>query len=260
MTTLRFTFLTLVVAFFLSLPCVAQEPRRGNTDPFGGNHAVTDDPFNRGAKRPQRSRGSAQATRVTPREVAKAGDEKLTPEQQLRRELDSKTSVRFIESPLSDAVMQLSQAHDIPLLIDNRALEEIGLSSQEPVNLTVVNVSLRSALRLMLAEHELTHVIRDEVLIITTQEAAEQNLSPRVFLLPESLKGNEDEVIRAVQATVVPDIWDVSGGPATNVSVKDTLVVSATERVLEEVDALLDKISTAMKTPTVPKSDPKVAR
>ena len=198
--------------------------------------------------------------RIPPKADAEDDNGSLTPEERIREELNSKTSVRFIEAPLSDAVMQLSQAHDIPMLIDNRALEEIGLSSQEPVNLSVMNVSLRSALRLMLAEHELTHMLRDEVLVITTQEAAEQNLSPRVFRVPESLAGHEDEVIRAVQGTVVPDIWDVSGGPATIVSVKDTLVVSATERVLEEVEALLEKISAAVNNSTVSKGDPKVAR
>ena len=39
--------------------------------------------------------------------------------------------------------------------------------------------SLKSALRLMLGELGLTYVIQDEVLLITTKEAAEQKLETR---------------------------------------------------------------------------------
>ncbi len=245
MQSLRFSSLTSVIGLFVLAPCLAQEPRRASADPLGGPGKETDDPFNSRSTPPQHH-GTAEVTRADSKETEPAKDAgPLSPEENIRAELNHKTSIRFVEAPLAEAVKRLSEAHQIPILIDLRALEEIGLSSKEPVNLTVKDISLRSALRLLLNDLELSYMIRNEVLLITTEESAEQNLIVRVFPLPASLIGSEDSVIKAVQSTVVPDIWESLGGPASIVSVKNTLVVSATETVLEDVASLLEKVTAA---------------
>ena len=56
------------------------------------------------------------------------------------------------------------------------ALEEIGVGTDEPVTVNLHNISLRSALRLMLKNLQLTYIIQDEVLMITTPEEAEKRI------------------------------------------------------------------------------------
>ncbi|MEM1069110.1 MAG: hypothetical protein AAGI63_09460, partial [Planctomycetota bacterium] len=102
-------------------------------------------------------------------------------ERMIESALDNEMSANFVELPLGEAVRQIGEEHDIPIVVDNRALEEIGLSADEPVNLQLKNVSLRSFLRLMLRELDLTYMIKDEVMQITTIEAAEQNLINKVY-------------------------------------------------------------------------------
>ncbi|MEL6108777.1 MAG: VWA domain-containing protein, partial [Planctomycetota bacterium] len=102
-------------------------------------------------------------------------------ERRIEATLSQETSQSFLETPLSDAVQQLSDTHDIPIVIDNRALEEIGLDSDTPVTLDLKNVTLRSFLRLMLRDNDLTYLIKDEVMQITTTEAAEDNLVTKVY-------------------------------------------------------------------------------
>ena len=249
MKTRRCSFLTSLVGLLVLVPCTAQEPKRIGEDPFGraGTHA--DDPFGSDTGgRPTPRHGRAEVKRGAAKVIGRAAaDGALNPAEQIRTELGNKTTISFIEVPLSDAVSKLSETHEIPILIDARALEEIGLSSDETVNLSVKNISLRSALRLLLNGKQLTYMIRDEVLVITTAESAEQNLSLRVFPISPTLVGSEEEIIRAVQATVVPDIWQSLGGPASIVRVNNTLVVSATEQVLEEVDSLLKMLAAAVK-------------
>ena len=46
------------------------------------------------------------------------------------------------------------------------------MSSDVPIDPQFQGVSLRSALRLMLSQHELSYVITDEALLITTATAA----------------------------------------------------------------------------------------
>lgn len=102
-------------------------------------------------------------------------------ERRIQAALGEETSQNFVELPLSDAVAQISETHGIPIVVDNRALDEIGMSAEDPVNLTLANVSLRSFLRIMLRDLDLTYVIKDEVMQITTTEAAEQNLVNKVY-------------------------------------------------------------------------------
>ena len=102
-------------------------------------------------------------------------------ERRIQAALGDETSFNFVELPLSDAVAQISERHGVPIVVDNRALDEIGMSPEDPVNLELSNVSLRSFLRIMLRDLDLTYLIKDEVMQITTVEAAEQNLVNKVY-------------------------------------------------------------------------------
>ena len=76
---------------------------------------------------------------------------------------------------------QLQDDYGIPIKLDTTALEEIGINTDEPVTVNLHNISLRSALRLMLKDLQLTYIIQDEVLMITTPEEAEANLVVKVY-------------------------------------------------------------------------------
>ena len=53
----------------------------------------------------------------------------------------------------------------------------MGIGTDTPVTKNLKGITLRSALRLMLRELSLTYIIKDEVLLITTPEEAESQLS-----------------------------------------------------------------------------------
>ncbi|QDT10412.1 VWA domain-containing protein [Planctomycetes bacterium K23_9] len=102
-------------------------------------------------------------------------------ERRIQASLGDETSQTFVETPLEEAVASISRMHDIPIVVDRKALEEIGLTPDTPVNVDLKNVSLRSFMRLMLRELDLTYMIKDEVMQITTAEAAEANLINKVY-------------------------------------------------------------------------------
>ena len=62
----------------------------------------------------------------------------------------------------------LKDLHSIEIQIDEKALADMGIGSDTPITRNLKGITLRSALRLMLKELDLTYVIRDEVLSITT--------------------------------------------------------------------------------------------
>jgi hypothetical protein len=95
--------------------------------------------------------------------------------------LDDKTELEFVDQPLSDVVDFLKERHDIEIQLDNKALTDEGIGSDTPVTRNIKGITLRSALRLMLGEMDLTYVIRNEVLMITTKTEAENMLSTKVY-------------------------------------------------------------------------------
>ena len=81
----------------------------------------------------------------------------------------------------------LSDLHDIPIVIDTRALALAGFGSDTLVTKELKGISLRSALNLLLRDLELTYMIQDEVLQITTPEVAEANVKTKIYPLRDLL-------------------------------------------------------------------------
>jgi hypothetical protein len=88
---------------------------------------------------------------------------------------------QFNESPLRDVKQAIEDQFRIPVEIDARALEDAGLDLDTPVTANLSGVSLRSALKRMLGPLDLAYIIKDEVLLITTKEKAEENLVVKVY-------------------------------------------------------------------------------
>ncbi|HEY2413623.1 MAG TPA: VWA domain-containing protein, partial [Pirellulaceae bacterium] len=102
-------------------------------------------------------------------------------EQRIYTELGKNTTIDVVEMPLKDVVLYLTETHNIPIVLSLKKLEEASVSADTPVTKSLRSITLRSALRLILKELELTYVVRDEVLQITTPEDAESQLITKVY-------------------------------------------------------------------------------
>ncbi|HEV3340101.1 MAG TPA: hypothetical protein VG125_07080 [Pirellulales bacterium] len=95
--------------------------------------------------------------------------------------LDDKTDLDFAEQPLTDVIEYLQTRHEINIQLDQKALSDAGVGSDTPISRNIKGITLRSALKLLLAELDLTYVIKNEVLMITSKTEAENLLSMRVY-------------------------------------------------------------------------------
>ncbi|MBA63106.1 MAG: hypothetical protein CMJ76_12155 [Planctomycetaceae bacterium] len=102
-------------------------------------------------------------------------------EQKIVDALDEETVMLFFDQPLTEVVDSIKTRHSIPMIIDDKALADAGLDSSMTVNQDLRGITLRSGLKLMLNSLGLTYVINDEVLKITTPEAAENELIIRTY-------------------------------------------------------------------------------
>ena len=162
----------------------------------------------------------------------------------IEQALADHTTLEFIETPLQDVVAYLKDLHGIEIQIDQRALDDVGIGSDTPITRAVRGIALRSALRLMLRDLDLAFVIRDEVLLITTEEETATLLVLRAYNV-KPLLGEEstaEDLIEAVTA-MLPE---AKRGLVGIKSFRGLLLVRADQRQQSLIAEMLGTIATGL--------------
>jgi hypothetical protein len=178
-------------------------------------------------------------------------------EAKIREALNGPTVIDFVETPLQDVIDYLIDAHQIPIQVHKRAFDDAGIGTDTPITRHLRgNVSLASALNLILSDLDLTYVIGNEVLLITTEADARTRTVLRTYEVsdlvdPMQYAEQLADVIRT--AVIKPAIARAQpGGPGGEelppddrraiITFRNTLIVRETERVHAEIEALLAEL------------------
>ncbi len=167
-----------------SLGVVSNMGVQADDDPFGGEPAEQ----------------PAQRTGLERSHLKRADDERA--EKVIREALETNTTMEFIETPLQDAVDYLKDLHGIEIQLDDRALEEAGMEGDTPVARTLKGLSLESALDLLLSNYDLTYVVRNGVLQITTPDAVAGLVELRVYDVHDLLQEGDIGELSRILALV----------------------------------------------------------
>jgi len=155
-------------------------------------------------------------------------------EARLRSALWDKTELDFTDQPLSDVMEYLKAKHDIEIQLDNKALTDAGVGGDTTITRNLKGITLRSALRTLLSEIDLTYVIKDEVLLITTKGEA-QNI---VQYLADDGHGPGEGGDRYARIIENPFL-DVTDNPLSTFSIDvDTASYAKTRRFIEQESCL----------------------
>jgi hypothetical protein len=173
-------------------------------------------------------------------------------ERQIRAALDRPIDLDVRDMPLKDVVLKLQTFVKIPIILNLRRMEEASISADTPITYKSAMGRAGDELRQLLNEQLLDFVVRDEVLQITSSEDAESQLVTRVYDIRRLVGklGSADELRKLIQATGQPGLWANVGGPGALEVYRGLLVVSHTERMHEEIEKLLAKLSEAVKNST----------
>ncbi len=178
-------------------------------------------------------------------------------EMKIRAALESPTHVDFRDTPFSEAVQFLADLHKIEIQLDQRALDEVGIPPDTPITMCLTGVSLESALNLILRQHDLTWIVWDEVLLITTPDKAAESMTTNVYDLA-GLFGQEasasDSLVSLITDTIDPTSWCQVGGPGAIVTLRTeglhVLVITQTQKVQWQIDELLKDLADFKASPT----------
>ncbi|HEX8199402.1 MAG TPA: type II secretory pathway, component PulD, partial [Isosphaeraceae bacterium] len=134
----------------------------------------------------------------------------------IEAKLNEPVSVNLDKQPLGEAMEFLRNYTGLNVVPDTKAYLEEGLTSDTPVSLTVNNVKLKIALKLMLQPLGLTYKIEDEVLLITTPQSRSRMYAvtyPVADLVMAPSRKPRDPASALALATPVPGVTNPAGGP-----------------------------------------------
>ncbi|MEK6238150.1 MAG: hypothetical protein N2C14_25840, partial [Planctomycetales bacterium] len=125
------------------------------------------------------------------------------------RALNDLVATPFKNTPLKNAVKQLSDKHGIALRLDEDALAAAKISTDSRITLAPSGISLRATLSRVLDPLKLTFVPKGEDLVVTTLDAAERlggRRFARVAPLPDFHEASSGfEVERPLRITLKPN-------------------------------------------------------
>ena len=177
--------------------------------------------------------------------------------------LKSRHATDFAGQTLDDVIRSMSEKLQIPIMFDERALADEGISKEMEVTLKLQAVSFQNILRQLLEPRGLTYVIEDGVLKITTVTNAAAKLLVRVYPIRDLVATEGDQtreylaLLGVIQQTIRGEHvkWeqlDGEGGSISPVPNAGSLVIRQTQRCHEEIDGLFTALRRAKQLRRVP--------
>ena len=156
----------------------------------------------------------ATATEVKP-PVARglATDEERNAE--IRAKLAKRTDAAFIETPLVQVLDFLSDAVDVKFHVKTRALDDVGISTDVPVTSNLKDVSVATALELILDDLQLEFAVDRGLVIVSTPDDLQAKMVVRAYrlqgLLPdlatEPIDREAGRLAGIIAAQIAPETW-----------------------------------------------------
>ena len=140
-------------------------------------------------------------------------------------------------APLSDVLKAVSSAMKQPIILDKATMQDAGIDSSTATTVSPgTTVSARTALKMALANHGLTYVIRDNTIQVVTREKAASMMETRVYYIgdlitplgsgftgvpgrsaapntdPDQVSRNVQTLIEQIKKSIDPPSW--KGGPS----------------------------------------------
>ena len=161
---------------------------------------------------------------------------------QFREALQREFSPEYNGQPLRSVMSDISDQFQMPIVLDDKAMEQGISGPDDPVTLTGIGeIPLDTALRLILEPLELTHAWKDSVVFITTPDELSNYNLLRYYELSYVLPNDAPtaELIALIQM-VIPAGWD--SGEARITAFGSLLVVDAPEKTHRAVETVLARI------------------
>ncbi len=165
--------------------------------------------------------------------------------------LQKPIDLELIDTPLREAVRKLEALLGIRVVIDEVAFAEDGIADDEPVDLILRQVSLQSALTLILDRFNLTSIVGEQHLLITTKIAAEGMYCNVVHDVRDlqAVGYGGDALTGAITSQIDETTWQFLGGDGrVEVPLPGLMIVRQSAKGHAAVDRFLAELRQHVET------------
>lgn len=163
-------------------------------------------------------------------------------ERTIEAALQEQASFEFRQTPLFGAIGFLSQRHEIQFHFDREALAEEGISEEEEVEIDIPKITLGDGLDLMLGELNLDYIIKNGVLLITTNYAADDHYVTHVYDV-RALEVDDPETLADVLTyTTGAENWRSFGGMGDLSYFRGSFIIKQNRRTHAEIESVLNRL------------------
>ncbi len=149
-------------------------------------------------------------SRLTQKRLGGSDDGRMLPsEKRIRDALTEPFSASFDRRPLNDVMNTISEMFGIPVYIDDKSIQEEGITRDQPVslNLNGNSIQLKSALNQVLESLGLTYTVKNETLTIQSRRYTRHelyqkpyNVKDLILPIPNFTSDNSTGMAGALQA------------------------------------------------------------
>lgn len=165
---------------------------------------------------------------------------------QIEKLLKEAVNCDFTDSPLEEVLEGLEKTHRISIWLDKQALQDEGVATDQQVTLVKSNITLQTALSLILEPLGLTSVNQDGVLKVTTQAKSDEMMTTRVYpvadLVSTPTAGESYTSLIVVFQQNTSGKWvdiDQEGGSVTPFPNAQAMVVRQTQKIHRQIEGIL---------------------
>ncbi len=165
--------------------------------------------------------------------------------------LDSPAQAEFVDTPITNVALFLSDYHHIPVYVDHEALKASASPPESPINGTFNNVKLRTALNWLLQPYDWTYIVRDEALVITSRDVGRKHLSTRLYPIADLLGADSiadaEQWIDILHSAAWYGWWSFPGDGSAAREFRGALSISQTDEGHVRVQQFLDAVRQARR-------------
>jgi hypothetical protein len=166
----------------------------------------------------------------------------VSSEQEIDRQLEKPVTLNFDRPrPLGQVLQLLQTQTGIEFFIDHSALREVDVTIETPISIQLLTeFKLKSVLALILNPLDLTYIVKNELLCITSISKAKEMYLKKTYNVADLVGDNPKPLIDLIEAVVSPESWNEGG--EVNSGEDGKLIVVQKPGVHTEIDELLQKL------------------
>jgi len=161
----------------------------------------------------------------------------------MEAQLDEPTELNIIDMTLKETMAAITDLHNVPIIFDEKALADAGIPTDTRIHRQLSNITLRSALNIILEPHGLTYVIEDEVMKVTTIAVANETRETRVYEVRQISHLEPHRLVEIIQKQTSGPWFELDGTGGSISAVPGGLVVRHTQKMHREIRNLLKQLS-----------------